>query len=441
MSVSCQIHKIDEIHDRHCSGQSQDLSHITNRPHLCVSARVSFGHWPRQRCALIQRFCVRGNEGVCVHSLGTSIQSKARVLGLQVDVMGGGGGGGYGGGGSFSCRGFADGGAAYATASVFELGSGGGSGILPQSGGRGGGRVDLTILQLVEMNGTIAANGGDGLCEAVDAKKTVVESATARMSVSGLKCGGGGSGGHINLKAPDIRGTGTVEALGGGCALGMQQIDNGGGGGGGLVNLNYDRLSSSILINTDAGISGCGRCVRPKLTYHFLSSEVGKQLGFAWKDEAKNDVGRLEKNKLRIWPGVWPNSTIAPRQQHDPLKHFMYRVIEEDRIFDVFVHLKVSNTAGESIETGLAVSSEDFRTYVKLGIVDLGSEMHLVWESDLYVVQTHREIRNELTLETDVWLRLVKFGNRTFNAFWRSGPKNGWTPLTPAISRDLGPTR
>jgi hypothetical protein len=105
------------------------------------------------------------------------------------------------------------------------------------------------------------------------------------------------------------------------------------------------------------------------------------------------------------------------------------------------VHLKVSNTAGESIETGLAVSSEDFRTYVKLGIVDLGSEMHLVWESDLYVVQTHREIRNELTLETDVWLRLVKFGNRTFNAFWRSGPKNGWTPLTPAISRDLGPTR
>jgi hypothetical protein len=243
------------------------------------------------------------------------------------------------------------------------------------------------------------------------------------------------------MKAVDIRGTGTIEALGGSCILGVRQIDNGGGGGGGLVCLSYDRLSSSLMINSDAGDSGCGRCVHPKLTYHFLSSQVGEQLGFAWKDEPKNDVGRLEKNKLRIWPGILPNSAIAPRQEQDPLKHFMYREIDEDRIFDVFVHLKAGNPAGERIEAGLAVSSKDLRTYVKLGMVDLGSEMHVVWESDLYVAHAHREIRNELTLETDVWLRLVKFGNRTFNAFWRSGPRNAWTPLTPAISRDLGPTR
>ena len=96
------------------------------------------------------------------------------------------------------------------------------------------------------------------------------------------------------------------------------------------------------------------------------------------------------------------------------------------------------NTAGQGVATGLAVTSADMSQFVKLGVSDSGPESQLVWESDIFVSQTHREARNELTLSTDIWLRLVKYGNATYSGYWRVGPYKAWTPLNPAISRNLG---
>ncbi|XVF48616.1 hypothetical protein PTKIN_Ptkin03bG0204300 [Pterospermum kingtungense] len=93
-------------------------------------------------------------------------------------------------------------------------------------GGGGGGRVKLLIIELLEVDGSLLADGGDG----------------------GSK-GGGGSGGSIYIKAHKMTGSGRISACGG----------NGfGGGGGGRVAVDVFSRHDEPKIYVHGGISsGC----------------------------------------------------------------------------------------------------------------------------------------------------------------------------------------
>jgi hypothetical protein len=118
------------------------------------------------------------------------------------------GGGGYGGNGASSFPTNGVGGAAYGNQAVPSgSGSGGGSFLPDSTGGNGGGAIEITSLSgIVQVDGTMAANGGNG-------------------SGSG---GGGGSGGTIVLTGGTLFGSGSITANGGN---GANSIGGGGGGG------------------------------------------------------------------------------------------------------------------------------------------------------------------------------------------------------------------
>ncbi|CAA0824261.1 Unknown protein [Striga hermonthica] len=93
-------------------------------------------------------------------------------------------------------------------------------------GGGGGGRVMLVVSMLLELNGSILADGGDG----------------------GVK-GGGGSGGSIYIKAYKMIGTGSIHACGG---------SGFGGGGGGRVSVDIFSRHDEPVISVHGGNSlGC----------------------------------------------------------------------------------------------------------------------------------------------------------------------------------------
>ena len=225
---------------------------------------------------------------------GWNIANKAPVLGKPVAIMGGGGGGGHGAAGAFACIGFSDGGPAYGDQSSFQFGSGGGSGIYRESGGRGGGRIVLDVKQVIVLNGRVSSTGANCLCaDALEPNK---------LAKTGTQCGGAGSGGFVRLIAPEVYGIGNLFARGGDCILGSKPDDNGGGGGGGRISMFYERMSSAIQVSVDAGQGGCGKCVAPPLTNHFGTKLLGELMGWMWVKPPQYDVGRLEKNMLRIWP-------------------------------------------------------------------------------------------------------------------------------------------
>ena len=120
------------------------------------------------------------------------------------------GGGGYGGNGASGSPANAAGGASYGSqAAPTGFGSGGGTYRPFSQGGNGGGAIQITSLNsVVQVDGTIAANGGNG---------------------SGWS-GGGGSGGTITLTGGTLLGSGSITANGGNGAN-----TNGGGGGGGRM--------------------------------------------------------------------------------------------------------------------------------------------------------------------------------------------------------------
>ena len=123
-----------------------------------------------------------------------------------------GGGGGYGGNGAASSPTNGTGGTAYGNQTTPSgFGSGGGMSEPEAIGGSGGGAIEITSLSgLVQVDGTIAANGGNG---------------------SGFG-GGGGSGGTIVLTGGTLLGSGSISANGGDGANSI-----GGGGGGGRIAL------------------------------------------------------------------------------------------------------------------------------------------------------------------------------------------------------------
>jgi hypothetical protein len=131
------------------------------------------------------------------------------VLVQGLYVGGGGGYGGYGGLGDSS----ATGGSTYGSVSApINWGSGGGSQLaLASSGGAGGGAIRLAVLGLLTLNGSISADGTDGVAGG----------------------SGGGSGGSVWLTVGALAGSGLISANGGmGNGFGFY---SGGGGGGGRV--------------------------------------------------------------------------------------------------------------------------------------------------------------------------------------------------------------
>ncbi|EOY24117.1 Uncharacterized protein TCM_015803 isoform 1 [Theobroma cacao] len=103
---------------------------------------------------------------------------------------------------------------------------GGSTSIEHRFGGKGGGRVKLILKDMLYLNGSVTAEGGDG----------------------GLR-GGGGSGGSIYIRAVKLKGYGTISAAGG---MGW------GGGGGGRISLDCYSIQEDVKVSVHGGFSfGC----------------------------------------------------------------------------------------------------------------------------------------------------------------------------------------
>jgi hypothetical protein len=136
-------------------------------------------------------------------------------------------GAGHGGYGANSTGNYALGGSPYdSTTSPTSLGSGGGSYSPYSVGGAGGGAIRLNVSGILQVDGRISANGGNG-------------------SVSG---GGGGSGGSIWLTVGTLSGAGSITANGGNGADAI-----GGGSGGGRISVGYTANSFGGLISAYGG--------------------------------------------------------------------------------------------------------------------------------------------------------------------------------------------
>ncbi|XP_012475770.1 uncharacterized protein LOC105791978 isoform X1 [Gossypium raimondii] len=93
-------------------------------------------------------------------------------------------------------------------------------------GGKGGGRVKFIVKDMIYLNGSVTAEGGNG----------------------GIK-GGGGSGGSIYIRAVKLKGYGTISAAGG---MGW------GGGGGGRISLDCYSIQEDVKVSVHGGYSlGC----------------------------------------------------------------------------------------------------------------------------------------------------------------------------------------
>jgi hypothetical protein len=160
-----------------------------------------------------------------VNALGSSSASGPGAGGSSASK--GGGGGGYGGAGGAWTNTAAAGVTNGSVEEPISLGSGGGAGYLSR-GGFGGGALRLSVGGLLELNGSLTANGGPGL---------------------DYNYGGGGAGGSIYVTADILTGAGTITANGGSSPLA-------GGGGGGRVAL-YPRLLVGFT-NVPAVLAGGG---------------------------------------------------------------------------------------------------------------------------------------------------------------------------------------
>ena len=135
-------------------------------------------------------------------------------------TSGSGAGGGFGGGGARGGVNPSLATAAYGSAdSPFDFGSGGGASSTNGTGfiggGSGGGALRVNVAGVLTVNGTISANGANGITSWWDS--------------------GGGSGGGISLNAGTINGSGLIDARGGNG--GQTYSPPGGGGGGGRIAL------------------------------------------------------------------------------------------------------------------------------------------------------------------------------------------------------------
>lgn len=136
-----------------------------------------------------------------------------------------GSGAGHGGSGGASSR--LPGGPAYGSVSMpTDRGSGGGLGILPASGGEGGGAIRLSVGRALTLNGTLSANGNPGLVDD----------------------SGGGAGGSVWIDAGLFTGIGQLIANGG-----DGQLYEGGGGAGGRIAIYSPMNFFAGTTSTDGG--------------------------------------------------------------------------------------------------------------------------------------------------------------------------------------------
>lgn len=133
-----------------------------------------------------------------------------------------GGGGGYGGPGTSAVVNYgAYGGPAYGSASLPDMpGSGGGSTftVLNSTGGAGGGLVQIVATGDVGINGTITADGANGVNH----------------------CPGAGSGGGVYIRCATLAGSGTISAKGGSSFV---------GGGGGRIAIDITDATAQATLS------------------------------------------------------------------------------------------------------------------------------------------------------------------------------------------------
>lgn len=144
-----------------------------------------------------------------------------------------GGGGGHGGCGGNGIGTNASGGISYATPLSPAAGSsGGGSRYSPSGAGDGGGRIELRVAGMLQLDGSISANAMNG-------------------SGSG---GGGGAGGGISIDTGIFAGSGILSANGGDGVAGV-----GGGGGGGRIAIvaSNNAFAGTITFHGGSG-ANCG---------------------------------------------------------------------------------------------------------------------------------------------------------------------------------------
>ena len=149
----------------------------------------------------------------------------------------GGGGAGHGGAGGDGTTG--TGGGTYDSAADPVLFGAGGGGSGPAHGGAGGGVVHLTIAGALDLEGTISANGTQGIA-----------------NPSNNTAGGGGAGGTINLLVSGgMSGDGSLYARGGNGAL---VGEAGGGGGGGRIAIHAGCALARFLMAPDVAGGNAG---------------------------------------------------------------------------------------------------------------------------------------------------------------------------------------
>ncbi|TQD76240.1 hypothetical protein C1H46_038219 [Malus baccata] len=169
------------------------------------------------------------NSSINTTSLGGLPPSQTSGTPVGYD----GGGGGHGGRGASCLKNNQTsywGGDVYTWSTLSEPWSygskGGGTSTKIPFGGNGGGRVKLLVKDMVYINGSVTAEGGDG-----------------------GTTGGGGSGGSIFVHAVKLKGYGTVSAAGG---RGL------GGGGGGRISLDCYSIQEDVTVTVHGGLSiGC----------------------------------------------------------------------------------------------------------------------------------------------------------------------------------------
>lgn len=173
-------------------------------------------------------------EGSSLNTTGLGGKPPSQTSGTPLGTDGA--GGGHGGRGASCVKGDDKdqedtwGGDVYTWSNLSEPWSYGSKGGTRSSqedlGGGGGGRIKIITGNILHVNGTILAEGGNG----------------------GLR-GGGGSGGSILLLTPKIKGSGTISASGG---------SGWGGGGGGRIAIRCYSVQEGVKIMVHGGESnGC----------------------------------------------------------------------------------------------------------------------------------------------------------------------------------------
>ena len=220
-----------------CAG-TNSISNLKYVHSLTVSGKATINRNSQIRSSLIL-FCghtltFEGNSTFSANGMGCNPTNGTGAGKPGTFNSVGGGGGGLGGSGGTGYNNPNSGGSAFAENGDLYSGSGGGCSTLASVscnyGSYGGGMIAIFAKHKIQLNGTISANG-----------------------LNGVGCSGGGAGGSISIGTDALSGVGNIEAAGG---TGGSCSTPGGGGGGGYIQMysptgtytSYDLKGSSQII-------------------------------------------------------------------------------------------------------------------------------------------------------------------------------------------------